>query len=233
AQAELRAQSRAELARLAAEIENLAAQIASVQMQIRESERHYKLATAAHATAMQKAQDNLQKQKVDIAQKLEKISQIQSAIRVAQRAFDQAVLCAPIAGTVTNIKVKGKGQVVVRGEALLTLVPANTPLVIHAYVPHKDIGFVAKGQRAKLKFDAFPFQDFGVVPGVVTEIEQHPRDDQSRESVYKVIISPERTWILARGQKVPFVSGMSVTAEIVTRTRAVLDYLLDPIRKLK
>jgi HlyD family secretion protein len=233
AQIELRAQASADLSRMSAEIKNVSAQLAAVQLQIRECEVRYKVADAAHASAMHKARDYLETKKVQIARTLDKISQIRSAIQVAQRALDQVLLRAPIAGTVTNVTHKGKGDAAARGEALLTVVPTGTPLVIQAYVNQRDIGFVRNGQTAKLKFDAFPFQDFGMVRGSVLQIEQHPREVSGRGSEYRVTIAPERTWIEARGNKITFVSGMTVTAEIVTRKRAVLDYLLDPLRKLK
>ena len=232
-QLELSAQARAEISRQAAEIKNLAAQIATVNMQLRDNERKYQLAGAAYTSALEKAKNNLEKQIVQVADKEKRLSQIESALKVAQHNYDEAVLCAPIAGLVTNIKARYKGQVVARGEKLVTIVPATATLVVEANLPHKDMGFVVKGQKVKLKFDAFPFQDYGYVPGIVAEIEQHARDDSAAGSFYRVIIVPERTWVFARGQKIPFSSGMAVTAEIVTRQKSVLDYFLEPIKKIQ
>jgi len=233
AQVELSSQAKAEIARQTAEIKNLGAQIAAVQMQLRDNERKYKLAGAAFTAGLEKAKNNLEKAAVDVADKERKLSQIESALKVAQRNYDDAVLCAAISGTVTNIKARYKGQVVVRGETLATVVPANASLVVEADLPHKDMGFVCRGEKAKLKFDAFPFQDFGYVPAVVSAIEQHPREDGRSSSFYRVIVVPERVWVMAQGRKITFTSGMSVTAEIVTRRKSILDYFLEPIKKMR
>ncbi len=40
---------------------------------------------------------------------------------------------------------------------------------IEAYLPNKDIGFVAIGNRARVKVDAFPFTRYGAIATEFTE----------------------------------------------------------------
>jgi HlyD family secretion protein len=95
-------------------------------------------------------------------------------------------------------------------------------------LPDKDVAFVEKGLAAKLKFEAFPFQDYGVVEGTVIEVSP---DSTNKDGVnyYKVTIALSKTEISG----VTLRPGLSVNAEIITERRSILSLLLEPARKLK
>jgi HlyD family secretion protein len=106
------------------------------------------------------------------------------------------------------------------------------PLVVEALLADKDIAFVQKGLPAKLKFEAFPFQDYGVVDGTVIDVSP---DAIKKDGVnyYKVTIAPSKTGISTREKDVMLRPGLSVSAEIVTERRTVLSLMLEPVRKFK
>jgi len=95
-----------------------------------------------------------------------------------------------------------------------------------ATVRNKDIGLIELGLPAKLKIDAYPFQDFGVVPAKVTAIESEGSD-------YKVLLTPERTTIDVHGRSKPLRPGLTLTADIVTDHRTLLSLLAAPFRRFK
>jgi HlyD family secretion protein len=47
------------------------------------------------------------------------------------------------------------------GSELMRIVPRNAALEVEAYPPNHDIGFVAAGQPAVIKVEAFPFTRYG------------------------------------------------------------------------
>jgi HlyD family secretion protein len=111
--------------------------------------------------------------------------------------------------------------------------PRGARLLVEARVPNKDIAFVEKGMRAKLKFDAFPFQDYGIVDGTVIEVSPDAQTNSDASSFYKVMIAPSQAEIGAKGKNVPLRAGLTLTAEIVTERKTILALLLEPFRKLK
>ncbi len=199
--AQLESQITDEVLERQAQIKNVSFQMESVRMKLRETDSHFS----------------------------SKADSIDSA--PSQYSHDQSEIKAPVDGTVTDIKTLGHGQVVSKGEQLMVIVPANCPLIVEAKLPNKDIGFVCKGQTARLKLAAFPYQDYGVLAGTVTEIEKYPQEDEKHNSSYKVTIIPERDWIMANGKKIYFSSGAALTAEIVIRRKSVLNLILEPIKK--
>jgi hemolysin D len=110
-------------------------------------------------------------------------------------------------------------------------------------VLNRDIGFVREGQTVRVKLEAFPFTDYGIVEGVVETISrdavpaESPRDGQQGDSrappsaalVYSARIRLLRNSINVGGRRQPIGPGMAVQAEIRTGQRRIIQYLLSPI----
>ncbi len=213
-----------------AQIKSLSGQIEGVRMKLRETDRHFNLTEGTSSAALLKAEAALTKEDADIGDLERQVNEHQSDLVKAQYSLDQSDIKSPADGVVTAIKTLGTGQVVTRGQSLMVMVPAHCPLVIEARLPNKDIGFVRQGQKARLKLAAFPYQDYGVLEGTVTQVEKSPQEDEKHNSYYKVTIIPKRDWIRAGGKKIPFSSGAAVTAEITIRRKTFLNLILEPIK---
>jgi HlyD family secretion protein len=100
-------------------------------------------------------------------------------------------------------------------------------------VPNAGIGFVERGLPVKIKLDAFPFHDYGSLTGRVIDISADVRSKDQQGSFYRVLVAPDTNRITARGKAMQLRPGLSVTAEIVTERKTVLDILLAPVRKLR
>lgn len=162
-----------------------------------------------------------------------RIAQLKSEIAALEQSINHTTITAPVSGTITRLDVRSPRAVVQSGQAVAAIAPAGARLVVEARVPNKDIAFLEKGMPAKLKFDAFPFQDYGIVAGQVSEVAPDAQVDEQLGSFYKVTIVPQDTAILAHGKQIPLRPGLAVSAEIVTERKSVLALLLEPFRKLK
>jgi len=162
-----------------------------------------------------------------------RIARLQSDITAAQLALQHTTITAPVAGTVTTLELRNAGAVVQAGQTIATISQRGARLLVEAHVPNKDIAFVEKGLPAKLKFDAFPFQDYGTVEGTVIEVSPDAQTDKDSSSFFKVMIAPRQTEINAKGKSVPLRPGLALTAEIVTERKSILNLILEPFRKLK
>lgn len=162
-----------------------------------------------------------------------RIARLQSEITTAELALQHTTITAPVSGLVTTLSVRSVGTVLQPGQTIATIAPAGARLVVEAQVPNKDIAFIEKGLPAKLKFDAFPFQDYGAVEGTVLEVSPDAQIDKDSQSFYKVTIAPGKTEIAARDKIIPLRPGLALTAEIVTERKSILSLILEPFRKLK
>jgi hemolysin D len=170
----------------------------------------------------------------------------------ARQRVAQARLVAPVDGVVEDLSVHTLGGVVTPAQQLFSVVP-DGGLEVEAEIDNRDIGFVATGQPAEIKIEAFPFTRYGLLSGVVTSVAQDavpvadarspsaqgtrkPADDpqtvsRSQQLAYSARIALDRATMAIDDHTVALVPGMAVTVEIKTGTRRVLDYLLSPLKE--
>ncbi|MEQ1496776.1 MAG: HlyD family efflux transporter periplasmic adaptor subunit [Novosphingobium sp.] len=157
--------------------------------------------------------------------------------QVAQQAASTAgarsyVLRAPVAGRVTALTAR-VGQPATPQGPLMTIVPAGAKLRAELAVPSAAIGFVKRGQQVRLAIDAFPYQRFGTVIGTVQTVSASAVNTQGLNgttiAVYPVTVTIDQPRIAAYGRNEPLVSGMTLSARIVTEKRSLLEWLFEPL----
>lgn len=158
----------------------------------------------------------------------------------------QTALYAPCDAVVHEVAPYQEGSGVREAEAMVTLIPAGVPLEAEIDIRPQDVGRLREGDTAKIKFDAFPFQQHGTLCGTLRYIsadthESRGNADQWEESASgaaptatrpqyrsRLVLSgqlegvPDSAWQSA---------GMKVRAEIKVGERSVLDYILNPFLK--
>jgi hemolysin D len=133
--------------------------------------------------------------------------------------------------------------------------PSEGALRVEALVANLDIGFVKLGQKAAIKVDAFPFTRFGMLNGKVIRIASEAVDDQEAKRVlanatsyangaaasapgqpetfvFPVTIDLDESAMNVGDTAIPLTPGMTVSVEIKTDSRRVIDYLLSPLAKV-
>ncbi|WP_320170666.1 HlyD family efflux transporter periplasmic adaptor subunit [Maridesulfovibrio sp.] len=135
-------------------------------------------------------------------------------------------------GLVTDVNVN-KGEIISPGQPLITLVRDTAVLEGHAMVQNKDIGAIRIGQKAKLKFWAYPFQEYGILEGVIYEIDKQPDKTEGGTSTYEILIALDREWAQKDGSKVrhPLAIGLEGIAEIKTGEKRWIEILFTPLSK--
>jgi hemolysin D len=192
-----------------------------------------------------------------LAEASRKRDEMRAALAKALARLQQTRLTAPIDGVVQQTAVTTVGQVVTTGQQLAVITPSVGKLLVEALVPNLDIGFVKLGQRAVVKVDAFPFTRFGVLHGKVVKIASAAiQEEEAKRAVANAAASanPAQTPATAPGQPesfvfpvtvaldetamkiddavIPLTPGMTVTVEIKTDSRRVIDYLLSPLARI-
>ncbi|MEN9520140.1 MAG: hypothetical protein RLZZ381_2728, partial [Cyanobacteriota bacterium] len=178
-------------------------------------------------------QQKIQQLELEINQAKSKIAESKNLLATAKSQLQKRLLRSPVAGTVLAFNVVNTGKVVQSGETVAEIAPNNSPLVLSAALPDRDAGFVEKGMTAQVKFDAYSYQDYGVIPGKVISISANTQTDENLGSVYKVEIELERNYVSDDFKKILFKPGQTASADIVIRQRRIIDLLLDPVKKMQ
>ncbi|MBA8879535.1 HlyD family type I secretion periplasmic adaptor subunit [Phyllobacterium myrsinacearum] len=196
--------------------------------------------------------DNVQK----LSEASRRVDELEQQLIKASKRSQAMTITSPIDGIVQTSAITTVGQVVSAGTELMRIVPSNSTLEIEAYLPNRDIGFVAAGQPAVIKVEAFPFTRFGIIEGKVTRVatDAIPEPDaqalegaaakelqstipignvqRMQNLVFPVTIQPDVTTIKVDGKLMPLSPGMSVTVEVRTGKRRIIEYLFSPLAEV-
>jgi len=140
---------------------------------------------------------------------------------------------APVNGKVSGIGAHTIGGVVTAAQAIVTIVPEGTPLVIEATVMNKDIGFIEVRQPCDIKLDAFPFQKYGVIEGTIDYISPDAFEDERQGYVYKIRVRPNQEFIELENKNLNMSTGMTASVEVKLDRRKVIEFFLPAIDYVK
>lgn len=208
------------------QVASLTQEIAGQEQAIRQAEQSYEAAAeTTNSLASQRRSEIL----TQLNQRQEELSNIDGQLATATRQQERETVRAPINGRIYNVQTTLGEGTVEPGEELLSILPEGEDLVLEVKVLNRDIGFINVGDRAKIKLATFPYQEFGTIDGKVTQISPNATVDRELGLVFTATVQPERTTVRVRGSDVPLAPGMIATADIVTRQRSILTFLLEPI----
>ena len=134
------------------------------------------------------------------------------------------VVTAPVAGEVSDLTTE-VGQRIVPEKSLATIVPQGSTIETWLYAPSSAIGFVRPGQQVRLRFDAFPYQKYGVGKGTVVAISRVAIDPANvdaairpAEPVFRIRVRIDSMGSLAQ-QRDALRPGMTLAADLVMQSR--------------
>ncbi|WP_054084937.1 MULTISPECIES: HlyD family secretion protein [Pseudomonas syringae group] len=154
----------------------------------------------------------------------------------------EILITAPTAGEATALSVSN-GSRVDSARPLLSIVPADAKLHAELYLPSRSVGFVRAGDTVMLRYQAYPYQRFGLQPGTVSSISRTalPADEvmtlgnvseQMREQgpFYRVTVALASQTIEGQGKRDRLRSGMQLDADIMQEKLPLYEWLLEPLR---
>lgn len=188
---------------------------------------------------MQQSQLRLawQREREDLVREIDRARLTRDQAR-AHATLDEAAstIKAPISGEITRLSVTTPGTFVQPGQLLVTIARPDAERILLITVDNRDIAKL-KDQPIKLKFDAYPFQQHGIVRGVLTSVSPDAIAEKEANYVYQLQarfdkVDSEHRVVTTRGKALVVKYGMTGSAEIVQEQRTILDIMLEPFYKL-
>ena len=136
-------------------------------------------------------------------------------------------------GIVQRLFVHTVGGVLKPGQDIMEIVPSDQKLLVEVKIKPSDIAFIYFGQKAIVKFSAYDFAIYGGLDGEVVFISADTEKDEKDNVYYKVRIKTNQNYLSRNGSKLKIIPGMTVSVDIITGQKSVLDYILKPILKTK
>ncbi len=166
-------------------------------------------------------------------EKKKEIAELENQIIVQKNSFIQAlqtlksqvaawdykfILRAPVDGNIAYIGFIQEKQEVKSGQPLFYIQPPNSSYYVEITIPQYNFGKVKQGQDVLLKFQAYPFEQYGSVVGTVTFINSLPTD-----SGYIAKVQLKDGLITTYKKNLPYRNGLMAEADIVTDNLRLLE----------
>ncbi|HBL73654.1 MAG: hypothetical protein A2W90_18520 [Bacteroidetes bacterium GWF2_42_66] len=187
------------------------------------------------STQIQVNKINQQIQELDIEKKeagrrllatlKERYENLYNQLLAWEKAF---VLKTPIGGQVTFTNIWSTNQYVTAGSVVFSVVPENRDMIIgKAVMPVTGAGKVKVGQKVNIKFDNYPYMEYGMIQGQVKSVSLVPSDES-----YIAEISIPQDLKTNYNISLNFSQELQGTAEIITDELRLLQRIFNPIKAL-
>ena len=133
-------------------------------------------------------------------------------------------ITSPVSGTIEEFSGIYKGSLLQSGQTIAVISPESDKIA-EVYVSAKDIGYLIEGQETKIQVDAFNYNQWGILNGVIIDIS----DDfilVNNVPVFNVKCNLDRDYMqLSNGVKGNIRKGMTVNARFMIAKRSLFQLL--------
>ncbi len=184
-----------------------------------------KLAAIPQLEATISSQDNM------IRDKQKEINQLEHDVLQQRKLFEQAlftlksvaedwimrfVLRSPVDGKIAFVLPLQESQFMEQGKLLAYVTPEDAGYYAEVKLAQHNFGRVDTGMKVQLRFDAFPYQETGFVPGKLDYISGMAIDS----GFLGRVDLPSLT--TSRNKEIPFRNGLKARALVIIRDMSLL-----------
>jgi hemolysin D len=206
------------------------------EAQLKEQQQQYQGTLRDNELTLLGIQRQIKDLDSEIASLQGEINQTKEQINALKFQLQRREIRSPIDGILFQLPIDKPGAVVQPGQLIAQIAPQNVPLVLRADMPSQESGFLEVGMPVQIKFDAYPYQDYGTVKGQVTWVSPNSKITQTPQGAiqtFELEVTLDRFHIQTKDKQIALTPGQTATAEVIVRQRRVIDFLLDPFKKLE
>ncbi len=161
---------------------------------------------------------------------LRNLAQSYNGLKKAIRDWEHSyALISSIDGIVSFQEFWGINQNVSAGDVVFSVLPKNTSILVgKSSIASQNAGKVTVGQKVLVKLDNYPYQQYGMLVGIVENISVSP-DANGNYFVYISLPNGTKT---SYGQNLEFNQELLGSAEIITEDLSVAERLFYKFREV-
>lgn len=141
------------------------------------------------------------------------------------------------------------GQMVNNGDSLVQITPShNSTYKLILWIPNSSIPYIKNNDSINIRYDAFPYQQFGNFSGKIESIAYVPASTQEMStyssspvvqlgsksaSYYKVIVKLDNTDINYQGRNLKLTNGMLAQSTLFLEKRPIYQWMFSPFYNIK
>jgi len=156
---------------------------------------------------------------------IEAMNVLKSRLAYWEQSF---IIRTPIEGKVSFTNFWSKNQQVKKDEIVFTIIPEKqTQIIGRISLPVKGAGKVAVSQKVNIRFENFPYMEYGYIKGTVKNISLIPNNEN-----YIVEVELPQDLLTNYNIQLKFSQEMKGTAEIITEDLRLIQRFINPVKSL-
>ena len=165
-------------------------------------------------------------------QSLREISDLERQLVEVGDIITKERLDAPVAGIIYGMVPSSPGYAATAGETLVKVVPGGE-IEAKIFVTNRDVGFLESGMKAQVRVDAFPYTQFGSIPGSLKTVGTLPVEPDQQNPVprFPAYVKLDREYLTKGDDQYEVRAGQSVQVNLVPRDKRVISLLTDAVQK--
>jgi len=136
------------------------------------------------------------------------------------------LLRAPVDGTIHFNSFIQENQNLQIGQEIFYVTVENRQEFGEVVIPQYNMGKVRVGQEVLIRFDSYPFQEFGFVKGRIAFISQIP----NKEGGFLAKVSLPDGLVTTHGKRLTFRDGMSATSQVITENSRLMEKIFHGLK---
>lgn len=178
------------------------------------------------------SQTTKEKEIMELEKRMEEQQSVfMQAVNIMKSAIDEwkqtHLLIAPYEGEVVYAGVIQENQTLATGQDVFYIQPGNTQYFGEMMVSQQSFGKIEEGQQVQVRFNGYPYHEFGSVYGQVEYFSEFP----VRDSLFFAKVSFPDGLVTSYGRDIPPRNGMTGQAEIITKDMRLLERVVNNITK--
>jgi len=179
--------------------------------------------------------DYFQDAQAQLAEAEEESERTRQLLVQREQQLTRTVIRSPVKGLIKSIQTTTEGGVIRPGDDVMEIVPVDDDLIIEAKLSPADRGFVALGDSASVKIDAYDYTIYGDLQGEVTYISADTIEEDTAQGPQKAYLIKVRTFGRSFSgrpeEELEIVPGMTSMVEVKLGRHSIFSFLIKPIAK--
>ncbi len=170
---------------------------------------------------------NQRKEEINLYNKvLQSFNQLKKSVKDWELQY---VLQSDITGRVSFLNYWTKNQTVIAGDLVFIVIPSeDSSYIAKIKAPSQNSGKIKTGQKANIKLENFPDDEFGMLQGTIKHISLLPNKD----GLYLIDVALPEKLITSYNKEIEFKQEMRGIVEIITEDLRLIERFFYQFRNL-
>jgi adhesin transport system membrane fusion protein len=153
----------------------------------------------------------------------------QNAIKKYRDRVARLTVRSPAKGIVQLLPVQNAGEVIKPGDLVAEVISVHADVIAEVHLQAKDVGHVKIGDPARIKASNYDPTGIEIATGRVVDISATTFETKEGEPYYRTRIKLDSAYVGPPDRNWRLIPGMVVEADIVTGSKSVMKYMLNPV----